>query len=61
MADGDVGSKYGATMAAVNLGGTRTSLLVGAPTYSEGLGYDMGAVYLYLQKDKNKVSKNLHK
>ncbi|XP_022120459.2 integrin alpha-4 [Pieris rapae] len=49
LSDGEVGSKYGAVMAAANLGGVRPSLIVGAPTYNEGSGFDTGAVYLYLQ------------
>ncbi|CAH4037189.1 integrin alpha-5-like [Pieris brassicae] len=57
LSDGEVGSKYGAVMTAANLGGSRPSLLVGAPTFNEGSGFDIGAVYLYLQNyDTNILS-----
>ncbi|CAF4939066.1 unnamed protein product [Pieris macdunnoughi] len=57
LSDGEVGSKYGAVMTAANLGGARPSLLVGAPTFNEGSGFDRGAVYLYLQNyDTNILS-----
>ncbi|XP_026747582.1 integrin alpha-8-like [Trichoplusia ni] len=49
-----VGSMFGAVLCAAvlngnrTLNGTRTDLLVGAPTYATESDYDVGAVYVYL-------------
>ncbi|CAG9585143.1 unnamed protein product [Danaus chrysippus] len=52
----EVGGLYGAALCKVNLYGTRSSLLVGSPAFSEKSDhYDNGAVYLYV----NEGSKDL--
>ncbi|XP_047527597.1 integrin alpha-V-like isoform X1 [Vanessa atalanta] len=44
-----VGSMYGAVLCALRLEGSRSSLLVGAPTYTTNPHeYDEGAIYLYV-------------
>ncbi|CAK1545148.1 unnamed protein product [Leptosia nina] len=57
MSDGDVGSSYGAVVAGVllDLGGSRSSLLVGAPNYAEGSSYDLGAVYIYIPNVESNI------
>ncbi|XP_061383170.1 integrin alpha-4-like [Danaus plexippus] len=47
----EVGGLYGAALCKVNLYGSRSSLLVGSPTFSERSDpYDNGAVYLYVNE-----------
>ncbi|XP_050345363.1 integrin alpha-PS4-like [Nymphalis io] len=44
-----IGSMYGAVLCALRLEGNRSSLLVGAPTYTTNPHeYDQGAIYLYV-------------
>ncbi|CAH0721947.1 unnamed protein product, partial [Brenthis ino] len=52
---GEVGSIYGAVLCAARLGHTRTSLLVGAPTFASNSRYNTGAVYVYVPAEKAKL------
>ncbi|CAH0604911.1 unnamed protein product [Chrysodeixis includens] len=58
-----VGSMFGAVLCAAVLNGTRTvngsrtDLLVGAPTYATGSEYNVGAVYVYLALKKSETPK----
>ncbi|XP_038215545.1 integrin alpha-PS5-like [Zerene cesonia] len=48
ISDGEIGCMFGAVLAVANIGGPRSSLLVGAPTHTnKARSYDVGAVYLY--------------